>query len=222
MSSSVWAVVADKEASGTLLALCPDGIYRLRFNKRKAVREEMPTVAQGLASGRLPTEFKFEEKNKEFVPYQAIQRIDVPASLAKVKFTVFGEGKTSTLEFEGSEKTDQVEIAREAVARGRLPLPEQTIPIDADSALVRPGIAMAIVLGVLGLLYGIAVSEPDQDGGRRKAIAALLEFVARSLGPTGVIGIGIVAVLIVIGYTAMRLKNRPQRLAWVSPDMKDA
>ena len=71
---------------------------------------------------------------------------------------------------------------------------------------------MAVYLSAADMAAGKVV---EVKGGRRRGLQQMAVWVAELLGTTGTIIVGVVLLLLIVGWTAKRIIHRPERTVWL-------
>jgi len=116
---------------------------------------------------------------------------------------------------------DAPTIARAVLERAGLDHPERSEDIGVVEALIAP-VILGVIAGVLwAFVYGASTTieageeiNLNQGGRRGRGWKKLIYFVAEMLGTRGTIILGVVLLVLFVGWAIRLIVKRPQRLAW--------
>lgn len=215
METQIWSKAEEKWAY--ILVLRGNEVHHLKVTgSMVTLKRNLKGVLEALEQGKEPSDAG--AKWVETLDARTISKAEV--SPENNSLTIKGEGdKAKELSYTtGDSNAD--EILRAILAQsGRTFQPAQE-EIDAIEAVLPP-IFVGAVGGLLwGLVYHsagkLATGEDvEVEGVRRRGLQRMLITVAEILGTNGTIAVGVVLLLLVVGWAAKRLIHRPKRTVWL-------
>lgn len=129
-----------------------------------------------------------------------------------------GDDGTKTLKFSPADNTADAILQTILAQAGRNFQPKQE-EIGVVEALIPP----VFFGGVGGLFWGLiyhaagkmAAGEEIEVKGRRQGLQQLLIWAAELLGTNGTIAVGVVLLVLILGWAANRIIHRPERTVWL-------
>jgi hypothetical protein len=209
----IWSKVEEKR--GVILALRGDELHRIgMIGMSGKPAREIPKMIEALKQGQEPS--SLGARSVETLKIASIGRAEVSPGQDSVKFSAEGDDG-ATLNFSSSESKAS-EIARAVLARAGRPFLEEKQDIGPVEA-VMPPLITGVILGIVcAFLYGTAGQleggEQIEVHGRRSGLKRLFVFVAGLLGVKGTMAVGVLILVLVVAWAAMRIVHRPQRTVW--------
>jgi hypothetical protein len=214
MESQIWSKSEEKWAY--ILVLRGHEVHRLKVTGNAlTLKRKVQGVLEALQQGQAPADVG--AKSVETLDARTIGKAEV--SPGNGSLTLHGEGDgAKALSFSTAESNAD-EVLRAILAQsGRTFQPAQE-EIGVVEALVPP-----VFLGVLGGLFWMGVyqsagklaagEEVEVHGLRRRGLQRLLIWVAEILGTGGTVAVGVVLLVLVLGWAAKRIIHRPERTVW--------
>lgn len=215
MDSQIWLKSQDKWAY--ILVLRGHEVHRLKITGISlTLKRKVQGVLEALQQGKAPSEVG--AKSVVVLDARTIRKAEV--SPGNGSLTLHGEQDGSKpLNFSTADNNAD-EILRAILAQaGRTYQPAQE-EIGVVEALIPP----AIVGALAGLFWAgvyqsaremAAGGEVEVKGYRRRGLQRILITVAEILGTNGTIAIGVVLLLLVLGWATNQIIHRPERTVWL-------
>ena len=217
MDQQIW--VKSEEKWATILVLRGDEVSRLKITGNMlTLKRKVQGVLEALEQGRAPSDAGAKSKSVETLDARAIAKAEL--SPGNGSLTLHGGGDAAkALNFSAADnKAD--EILRAILARSGRTFQPTREEIGVVEALLPP----AIVGGLAGLFWaGVYQSanelatgkDVEVKGFRRRGLQRLLIGVAEILGTGGTVAVGVVLLVLVLGWAARRIVHRPERTVWL-------
>jgi hypothetical protein len=221
MNTQIWVKSQEKWAYILTLKDWDVSVLKITGNAF-TLRGKVKSAVEALEQGKSPAE----------VGASSVQTLDA----RKIGRAVLGEGNTSlTLKGEGDNATELSfspaepnagEIWKAVLERTGRKFHETTEEIGVVEAVLPPGF-IGLFGGLLWFVVYSAASdiasgkEVEVKGGGRRGLQRLAITVAEMLGPNGVLVVGVLLLVLIVGWVAMRIIKRPTRTVWV-PDQAAA
>lgn len=214
MGSQIWCKAEDKWAY--ILMLQDHQVHLLKVTGMSlGFKKKVQGVLEKLEQGQGPSD----------VGASSVQTLDA-RSIAKAEvspgnssLTLRGEGENAkTLSFTTPDSNADEVLQTILAQSGKTYQPTQE-EIGVVEALIPPA-----VLGAFGgllwfVIYDsarkLAGGETVEAKGRRAGLQRLLIWVAELLGTNGAIAVGVLLLVLVVGWIAARIIKRPERTVWL-------
>ncbi|MHC5544200.1 hypothetical protein ACYOEI_38725, partial [Singulisphaera rosea] len=210
METQIWCKTQEKWAN--ILILRGNEVSSLKVSGMSiTLKGKVQGVLDALGQGQDPAEVK--AKLQQTLDVRAIGKAVV--SPGNSSLTLHGEGEGAPkVEFAPAEDNAD-EILRTILARsGRTYQPAQE-EIGVVEALIPPAL-LGVVGGIIwGLIYHTAGElasgvDVEVNGVRRRGLQRILITIAGILGTNGSIAVGVLLLLLVVGWAAKRVVHRPE------------
>ncbi|QDV36572.1 hypothetical protein [Tautonia plasticadhaerens] len=214
MDALIWHKSEEKFAN--VLTLRGHEVHRLKVTGNVlTLKKKLQGVLEGLQQGKAPTEVG--AKSIETLDARTIGKAQVSPGNGSLTLQGGEDGAKSLSFSTGDGNAD--EILREILAQSG----KEFRPAQEDIGVVEALLPAVIAGGVGGLLWmgvyqaaGTLASGGDVEvSGRRRGMKRLLAGVAEVLGTTGTIAVGVLLLVLVMGWAYRRLSKRPQRTVWL-------
>jgi hypothetical protein len=215
MESQIWLKSEAKWAY--ILVLRGHEVHRLKVTgSMVTLKRNLKAVLEALEQGKAPSEAG--AKSVETLDARAITKAEV--SPGNSLLTLHGEGDNAKELTYSPADSNADEILRTILAQsGRTFQPTQE-EIGVVEALLPP-----VIIGALGGLFWAGVYESagklaagevvEVHGVRRRGLQRMLIAAAEILGTGGTVAVGVVLLLLILGWAAKRIIRRPERTVWL-------
>jgi hypothetical protein len=215
MEPRIWLRTEEKWAY--ILLLRDFEVFRLKVTgSMMTLKRNLKAVLDALEQGKEPT--AAGAKSVETLDVRAIGKAEVAPG--NNSLTLHSEGeKPTTLSFTTAD-SDADAILRAILERsGRTYQPSQE-EIGVVEALLPP----LFVGGITGLFWAGVYSAASEmaagnavevEGIRRRGLKRLLITVAEILGMNGTIAVGVLLLILIVGWAVNRIVRRPERTVWL-------
>ncbi|MEZ6124139.1 MAG: hypothetical protein R3C49_13325 [Planctomycetaceae bacterium] len=206
MSSAPLVFVAERESNRYVTVFDGETLYLLENVSGKVAR----TAVESLNAGQSAAEALGEKAMT--IPASEMTRIRTAEhdDFVQVRFNKAGAEKHHVVAMPNLE--DQLALVR-AVGATFPDVEEQQAPIPVLQALIGPGFATVCVVGAttvfLMLARDVAAGVEIDTSGRRGGLKLLLAKILDVIGPSGVIGIGALALAGSLYWGYQRFKSPP-------------
>jgi hypothetical protein len=214
METQIWSKTYEKWAY--ILILRGQEVHLLKVTGMSlTLKKKVKGVLEALQQGRAPTEV--DAKLVETLDARKIGKAEV--SPGNSSLTLQSEGDSpKTLTFATADNNAD-EILRTILAQsGRTYQPGQE-EIGVVEALMPP-----VIIGAIGGLFWSGVYQAagkiaaggrlEVKGFRRRGLQRMLNGIAEMLGPDRTVAVGVVLLVLILGWAAMRIIKRPGRTVW--------
>jgi hypothetical protein len=208
MSNGPMVFVADRESNQYLTVFDGDTLRLLENVSRKVAGAALEAIKSGQ-----PVATALGDKAMA-IPVSDITRVRTAEhdDFVQVRYTKAGAEKHYVVAMPGHDQ--QLTLIRAIGARLH-GAQEVRGPIPVAQALIGPGFATLVVLGAttvfLMLAKQVASGEEIDTTGRRAGLKLLIAKVLDTIGPGGVIGIGVLALAGTLFWGYRRAKSPPMR-----------
>jgi hypothetical protein len=215
MESQIWLKSEEKWAY--ILMLRGHEVHRLKVTGNVlTLKRNVKAVLDALEQGTAPSEVG--AKSVETLDARTIAKVEVEPG--NTRLTLHGGGDDPKELTYTSADTNADEIMRAILAQsGRTFRPTQE-PIGVIDALLPP-----LLIGALGGLFWAGLyssagkmasgEEVEVHGVRRRGLQRMLIAAAEILGTGGTVAVGVVLLVLIIGWAAKRIIRRPERTVWL-------
>jgi len=206
MSHQPLTFVADRESSQYITIFDGETLHLLEDVSKKVARAALEAI-----SGGQPIAAAMDQKAMA-IPASDITRVRTAEhdDFVQVRFTKAGAEKHHVVAMPGLD--EQLALVR-AIGATIPGAEEERGPIPVAQALIGPGLATLGVVGVttvfLVLARDVVAGEEIDTSGRRGGLKLLIAKVLDSIGPSGVIGIGVLALAAALVWGYKRMKSPP-------------
>jgi len=212
-SQQIWSKVSDKFAY--ILVLRGQDVSLLKVTGMSMMlKGKVRKVLEALEQGQSPEEAG--GKLVESLNARTISKAEI--SPGNGSLTLHGEGdrpKKLSFSTEGSTADEVLRTILEQSGRDFQPAQEE---IGVVEALIPPAI-----IGVLGGLFWaginqsantLAAGQVVEIKGRRQGMQQMLVWVAELLGTNGTLALGVLLLVLIVGWAIARIARRPERTVW--------
>jgi hypothetical protein len=215
MDLQIWSKSEEKWAY--VLLLRNEEVHRIKITGNMlTLKRNLNAALEALQQGKDPSELG--AKSVETLKVGTISKAEV--SPENNSLTLYGDGeKPQELAYTSAESNAD-EIMRAIFAKTGKNFQSAQEPISAIDALLPP-----IFLGVLGGLFWGAIyqsagqiasgQELEVHGARRRGFQRIMISLAEILGTNGTILVGVVLLVLIVGWAAKRIIHRPERTVWL-------
>lgn len=213
MESRIWCKAEEKWAY--ILVLRDHEVHRLKVTGNMlTMKKNLRAVLEALESGAAPADAG--AKSVETLDARTIAKAEVAPGNGSLTLHGEGEGGVATKLGYSTGDSDADAILQAILERSGKTFQTTQEEIGVVEAVIPPVIVGAIGgllwMGVYQTAGQIAAGEHvEVDGVRRRGMKRLLIQVSEILGVNGSIAVGVVLLILILGWTAMRIIHRPER-----------
>lgn len=212
--SQLLTFLASRESSQYVTVFDGETLFLLEDVSNRVARTALEAIQNGQ-----PVATSLGEK-AILIPASDITRVRTAEhdDFVQVRYTKAGAEKHHVVAMPGHD--EQLALVR-AIGATFPEAKEVRGPIPVAQALIGPGFATVGVVGVttifLMLARDVAAGVEIDTSGRRGGMKLLIAKVLGVIGPTGVIGIGVVALACALFWGYKRAKSPPLLTTWERP-----
>ncbi|MFI5457317.1 MAG: hypothetical protein ACHRXM_17875 [Isosphaerales bacterium] len=215
MESQIWSKSAEKWAY--ILMLRGHEVYCLKVTGNVlTLKRNVKAVIDALEQGQSPSDVG--AKSVETLDARTLAKAEVSPGNGSLTLHGGGDGSTNLTYATADNNAD--EILRAILAQcGRTFQPTQE-EIGVVEALILPAI-----VGIVGGLFWAGVyqsagqiaagGELEVKGFRHLGLKRLLNSAAELLGTGGTVVVGVLLLVLILGWAAKRIIHRPERTVWL-------
>jgi hypothetical protein len=214
MEPQIWSKCSDKFAY--ILMLRGHEVHRLKVTGISlTLKRKVQGIVEALQQGQDPG--GVGAKSVETLDARTIAKAEV--SPGKGSLTLHGEGENAKKLTYATGDSDADQILQAILAQsGRTYQPTQE-EIGVIEALIPPAITGALGglfwMGIYDPARRLAAGEHVEAKGRRRGLQQMAITVAELLGTNGTIALGVLLLMLILGWAAMRIIRRPERTVWL-------
>lgn len=209
MDSQIWSKVEEKRAF--ILVVNGHEVHRLRVTGLLLSRK-VQGILEALQQGQHPS--AVGAGSVETLDARTISKAELSPSNGSLKLYGGPDGSTTLSYSTGDSDADA--ILESILAQSGRSFQPAKEPIGVIEALIPPAI-----FGVLGGLFWLALQDSakkaaagevvEVNGLRRRGLKRLLISIAEMLGTSGTTAVGVVLIVLIVGWAAARIIKRPER-----------
>ncbi len=215
MESQIWSKSEEKWAY--ILVLKAQEVYLLKVTGNVlTLKRNVARVLEALEQGQAPA--SVGANSVDTLDARTISKAEVSPGNSSLTLHGGADGSKKLAYTTGDSNAG--EILQTILEQSGRTFEQSQEEIGVIEALLPPAI-----LGGLGGLFWAGVyqsagklaagEEVEVQGIRRRGLQRILIWVAELLGPTGTVAVGVVLLVLVGGWAAMRVIKRPERTVWL-------
>ena len=215
MERQIWSKAEEKWAY--ILVLQEHEVSRLKITGNMlTLKRNLQNALDALYQGKTPSEVG--GKSVETLDARTIGKAEV--SPGNDSLTLHGGTDNSQKLTYSTGDSNADTIMQTILAQSGRSFQQSKEEIGVIEALMPP----VILGGISGVLWFAVYSAAGQIAGgeevevkgfRRRGLQRILIFIAETLGTNGTIGVGVLLLILFIGWAAMRIIRRPERTVWL-------
>lgn len=212
MESQIWSKVDDKFAY--ILVLRGPEVTRLKITGLM-LKRKVQGILEALQQGQAPS--AVGASKIETFDARTLGKAEVSPGNGSLTLHGTGEGAPSLKFTTADNNADQILQAVLAQSgRGFTPQQEEVGVVEAVLPPVfLGGIGGLFWMGLYDSATKMAAGQAVEVKGRRRGLQQMLISLAEMLGTTGTIAVGVLLLLLVVGWAAKRIIHRPERTVWL-------
>jgi hypothetical protein len=212
MESQIWSKVDDKFAY--ILVLRGPEITRLKVTGLM-LKRKVQGIIEALQQGQAPS--VVGARAIETFDARTLGKAEVSPGNGSLTLHGTGEGAPS-LKFTTADNNANQILQAVLAESGRSFTPQQE-EVGVVEAVLPPvflgGIGGLFWMGLYDSATKMAAGQAVEVKGRRRGLQRMLISLAEMLGTTGTIAVGVLLLLLVVGWAAKRIIHRPERTVWL-------